>query len=126
VSVGDGGTGGVCCVDEEQGDCGVGVEGGGGGVVQGRGEISSASSSPSSLRSSTSHRLLAAFRVRFAGGGDGVGEVSANVAGGAGACESEDAVGFTKGSGSCEGDGARFTGRGSQAASAVALDDPIL
>jgi hypothetical protein len=46
MSVGDGsagGAGGVRCVDEERGDRGVGGKGGGGGVVQGRGESSSAS-----------------------------------------------------------------------------------
>ncbi len=90
--------------------------------MQGRGESSSASSSLSSLRSSTSHHCFAAFRVRVAGGGYGVGEVSVSGACGAGACDVEGAVGFSKDGGSREGDGARFTGRGSQAASAVALD----
>jgi hypothetical protein len=39
-----------------------------------RGERERASSSPPSLNSSTSHRLLAAFLVRLAGGGEGFEE----------------------------------------------------
>jgi hypothetical protein len=40
------------------------------------GESPISSSHPSSLSSSTSHRRLAAFLVRFAGGGDNGGEVA--------------------------------------------------
>jgi hypothetical protein len=41
-----------------------------------RGERAKASSSPPSLSSSASHRLLAAFLVRLAGGGEGFDERS--------------------------------------------------
>jgi hypothetical protein len=52
---------------------GGGVRTGEGGVVS-RGERERASSSPLSLNSSTSHRLLAAFLVRLAGRGEGFEE----------------------------------------------------
>ncbi len=48
---------------------------GGGGVLR-TGESSISSPHPSSLRSSTSHRRLAAFLVRFAGGGDNGSDVA--------------------------------------------------
>jgi hypothetical protein len=41
--------------------------------VRGGGETQKSSSTPTPLSSSISHRLLAAFLVRFAGGGEGVG-----------------------------------------------------
>jgi hypothetical protein len=44
-----------------------------GGGVRRRGGTYRSSSAPTPLRSSTSHRLLTAFLVRFAGGGDGAG-----------------------------------------------------
>jgi hypothetical protein len=87
--------------------------------VQGRGESNSASSSPSSLSSTTSHHRFAAFLVRLAGVGDAIGEGCVSGAGGAGGADA--AVGSTKG-GSSEGHGARFIGRGSRAASSLALD----
>jgi hypothetical protein len=83
---------GAAGVDREGGPGGVGSEelvlgageivgvrlGGGGdggdrtrGGVRRRGGTYKSSSSPTPLRSSTSHRLLAAFLVRFAGSGDG-------------------------------------------------------
>jgi hypothetical protein len=52
---------------------GGGVRIGEGGVVS-RGERERASSSPPSLNSSSSHRLLGAFLVRLAGGGEGLEE----------------------------------------------------
>jgi hypothetical protein len=54
---------------------GVGLGGGGDraeGGVRRRGRTLQSSSTPTPLRSSTSQRLLAAFLVRFAGGGEGV------------------------------------------------------
>ncbi len=61
----------------EDGECvGVGLGGGGeraGGGVRGGGETQKSSSTPMPLSSSISHRLLTAFLVRFAGGGEGVG-----------------------------------------------------
>ncbi len=56
----------------------------GGDGVQRTGESTISSSHPSSLSSSTSHRRLAAFLVRFAGGGDAGGDV-ASVGNGVGA-----------------------------------------
>ncbi len=107
------------CVVGVRGDCSIGGKGGGGGGVQGRGESNSASSSPLSLSSSTSHHRFAAFLVRLAGVGDAVGEGCISGAGGASGADA--AVGSTKG-GSSEGAGPRFIGRGSQAASSLALD----
>jgi hypothetical protein len=89
-SAGEGGANGESCTGKVgangescagEGEGGVGdVAGGGvggsvvrageGGVVL-RGERARASPSPPSLSSSASHRLLAAFLVRFAGGGEG-------------------------------------------------------
>jgi hypothetical protein len=118
--VGDDGAGGVCCIVGGRGDCGVSGEGGGGGGVQGRGESSSASSSSSSLSNLTSHRHSVTFWVRLVGGGEAVGKGCDSGTGGAGGADG--AVWSTEG-GSSEGDAARFFGRGSQSASAVALDD---
>jgi hypothetical protein len=99
-SAGEGGANGESCTGEVgangescagEGEGGVGdVAGGGvggsvvrageGGVVL-RGERARASPSPPSLSSSTSHRLLAAFLVRFAGGGEGFEEKSGECSG---------------------------------------------
>jgi hypothetical protein len=98
----------VRCVVRVRGDCGVRGEGGGGGGMQGRGESSSVSSSPSSLSNSTLHHRFTTFWVTLAGGGEAVGEGCNSGAGGAGG--SDGAVWSTEG------------GRGSQWASAVALD----
>ncbi len=77
------GVGGPCEeVSTGNADSGVGVgaggEVGGRGVRAGegrvRGERRRSPSSPPSLGSSASHRLLAAFLVRMAGGGEGFGE----------------------------------------------------
>jgi hypothetical protein len=65
--------------DVGRGEGGHGGDGseadGGGGDVQDRGESSISPSHPSSQSSSTSHRRLAAFLVRFAGGGEAGGDV---------------------------------------------------
>jgi hypothetical protein len=70
------------------GECvGVGLGGGGeraGGGVRGGGETQKSSSTPTPLSSSISHRLLTAFLVRFAGGGEGVGCGSTGEGSGAG------------------------------------------
>jgi hypothetical protein len=97
-SAGEGGANGESCTGEVgangescAGEGGVGdVAGGGvggsvvrageGGVVL-RGERARASPSPPSLSSSTSHRLLAAFLVRFADGGEGFEEKSGECSG---------------------------------------------
>jgi hypothetical protein len=66
---------------------GVGLGGGGeraGGDVRGGGETQKSSSTPTPLSSSISHRLLAAFLVLFAGGGEGVGCGSTGEGSGAG------------------------------------------
>ncbi len=76
--------GGRCEVSGKEGECtGVGeaaVVGLGsdriGGGVSGGGNRRRSSSSPTPLSNSTSQRLFAAFLVRFAGGGEGAGEVS--------------------------------------------------
>jgi hypothetical protein len=62
------------------GSAAVCIRAGEGGVVL-RGERKRASSSPPSLSSSASHRLLAAFLVRLAGGGEGFGEESGECSG---------------------------------------------
>ncbi len=70
-SGGDGGRG-IRGIGDE-----LGVERGdrtGGGGESWRGERRRLSSSPLSLNSSASHHLITAFLVRFAGGGDGIGE----------------------------------------------------
>ncbi len=53
-----------------------------GGGVCGGGDRHRSSSSPTPLSSSTSQRLFVAFLVRFAGGGEGAGEVSCGDGGG--------------------------------------------
>ncbi len=79
------GVGGCCGVTSREGECtGVGEAavvrlGGdqvGRGGVCGWGYRRRSSSSPTPLSSFTSQRLFAAFLVRFAGGGEGAGEVS--------------------------------------------------
>ncbi len=72
------------------------------------GESSISLSHTSSLRSSTSHRRLAAFLVRFAGGGDNGGEVAGVGIGGevTGVCSG---VGDGGGEG-CFGGGAEWSG----------------
>jgi hypothetical protein len=52
--------------------------------VRGGGETQKSSSTPTPLSSSISHRLLTAFLVRFAGGGEGVGCGSTGEGSGAG------------------------------------------
>jgi hypothetical protein len=96
-SVGEGGANGESCSGTNgescagEGDSGVGNGAGGGdggrvvraaegGVVL-RGERARASSSPPSLSSSASHRLLATFLVRLAGGGEGFEERSGKCSG---------------------------------------------
>ncbi len=89
------GVGGPCGeVCTGNGDHGVGVEAGG--VVGGRGvrageghvrgERRRSPSSPPSLSSSASHRLLAAFIVCLAGGGEGFGEEPGECSGRVGSC----------------------------------------
>ncbi len=89
---------------------GVGGEAdGGGGDVQDRGETTSSPSHPSPRSSSTSHRRLAAFLVRFAGGGVAGGDVSSE---GIGVCGGTDgAAGGVKGL-ACAVDGADWLSKG--------------
>jgi hypothetical protein len=83
------GTYGESCAGEGESGVGDGAGGGDGGRVvragEGdvvlRGERARASSSPPSLSSSASHRLLAAFLVRLAGGGEGYDERSGECSG---------------------------------------------
>ncbi len=106
-SAGEGGANGESCTGEVgangescagEGDGRVGdVAGGGvgcsvvrageGGVVS-RGERARASSSQPSLSSSASHRLLTAFLVRLAGGGEGAGGCSGRRGSGSGNSDS--------------------------------------
>jgi hypothetical protein len=88
-SAGEGGANGESCAGEGESGVGDGAGGGDGGRVvragEGgvvlRGERARASSSPTSLSSSASHRLLAAFLVRLAGGGEGFDERSGECSG---------------------------------------------
>ncbi len=105
---------GVLDGDDGEGLGGVdGDEEDGGGGVQERGDSSISPLESSSLRSSTSQRRLAAFLVRFAGGGEIVGEFT-SVGDYGGACSGSG--GSPRGAGSVgdAGVGGEITDDGSQ------------
>ncbi len=105
---------GVLAGDDGEGLGGVDSdEEDGGGGVQERGDSSISPSESSSLRSSTSQRRLAAFLVRFAGGGEIVGEFT-SVGDFSGTCSGSG--GSSRGAGSVGGADvcAKITDDGSQ------------
>ncbi len=102
---------GVLASDDGEGFGGIdGDEENGGGGVQERGDSSISPSESSSLRSFNSQRRLAAFLVRFAGGGEIVGEFTS-----VGDCDGASG-GSPRGAGSVGGAGvcAKITDDGSQ------------